>query len=133
MPPINPATSPSPPCRELSIKPRKPLPDRPKTQMKKGRIPETVSANTGGRKDNYFTFPFSLLFRDRMAPTVRFIFRAIAGAFIPEASSLRSTSSSVSVQGRPAGWMRARHFFAFSPISTSPAAVLSLPRHSLHS
>jgi hypothetical protein len=38
-----------------------------------------------------------------MAPTVRFIFRAIAGAFIPEASSLRNISSSLSVQGRPAG------------------------------
>ena len=34
---------------------------------------------------------------------VRFIFWAISGGFIPEPSSFRSISSSVSVQGRPFG------------------------------
>jgi len=38
-----------------------------------------------------------------MAPTERFSFCAISRGFIPEASSLRNISSSVSVQGRPAG------------------------------
>jgi hypothetical protein len=41
--------------------------------------------------------------RDRTAPMVRFIFWAISGGFIPEPSSFRSISSSVSVQGRPFG------------------------------
>jgi hypothetical protein len=41
--------------------------------------------------------------RDRTAPIVRLIFWAISGGLIPEASNFRSISSSVSVQGRPAG------------------------------
>jgi hypothetical protein len=38
-----------------------------------------------------------------MAPMERFIFWAISRGFIPEVTSLRSISSSVSVHGRPAG------------------------------
>jgi hypothetical protein len=41
--------------------------------------------------------------REWMAPMERFIFWAISRGFIPEVISLRSISSSVSVQGRPAG------------------------------
>ena len=41
--------------------------------------------------------------RDWMAPMERFIFGAICRGFIPEASSFRSISSSVIVQGPPAG------------------------------
>jgi hypothetical protein len=57
------------------------------------RCPKPKPLRTLGFWIVHFPFAFSLLIRDWMAPTVRFIFRAIAGAFIPEASSLRNISS----------------------------------------
>ena len=68
--------------------------------------------------------------RDWMAPIERFIFWAISSGFIPEVSSLRSISSSVSVQRRPAG-----RGPLISPSLSSPAAVNQLaeklPAHAI--
>jgi len=68
--------------------------------------------------------------RDWMDPVERFSFWAISSGFIPEVSSLRSISSSVSVQRRPAG-----RGPLITPSPSSPAAVNQLaeklPAHAI--
>jgi hypothetical protein len=93
----------------------------------RGIIESANQERFGGSRFRGF---FKRNIRDWMAPMERFIFWAISSGFIPEVSSLRSISSSVSVQRRPAG-----RGPLITPSPSSPAAVKrlaeKLPAHAI--
>jgi hypothetical protein len=75
---------------------------KPSSQNRTQKLQPEGLANQALGADRFRGF-FKRNIRDWMAPIERFIFWAISRGFIPEVSSLRSISSSVSVQRWPAG------------------------------
>src|SRR5258706_12019816 len=93
----------------------RPLRAHESTFPRSGELVIENSANQERGADRFRGF-LKWLLRVRIAPTVRFIFRAISVPFIPESRNARN-SSSIRAGPGAAGWSRTSHFpFAFGPL-----------------